>query len=238
MGDIYVGERQRPADAKKVAELAKSIEQVGLLQPIGVVEDASEAHVSYRLVFGLHRLQAFALLEHTEIDAYVLPQDLEPEEYLLIELQENSTRHDLTRDQRKAFAAETGRLLQKMADNPKLQNLDLSWWKRIWTTTGITEQTLRNWWKAFCDEHDLVMTPRQALAPHRERFFTWLEAKQAEAEAERQRKEEEGEREQRDLHLAELLEEVEDCIRMYGWDLVYTRVLAPVLTAQGVEEDD
>ena len=48
---IRVENRMRPLDDAKVAELAASIAELGLLQPIGVRPDGT-------LVYGYHRLEA------------------------------------------------------------------------------------------------------------------------------------------------------------------------------------
>lgn len=229
MGTIRVGQRQRLADAAKVADLAASIEQVGLLQPIGVAQ--THDGETYRLVFGLHRLQAMQLLERVAIDAYVLPPDLHEEEYLLIELQENSARHDLTGAQRKAYAGEIGRLLSHLAKNSHLPNGNDSWLSEMGKRSGTPQTTMYRWWQTFCEESGLAITPRQALDVHKQRFFTWLEAQQQAAEAERQRKAEEAERAERETYLHGLHAEVEEAILLYGWDVVYTTVLAPVLEA-------
>jgi len=47
-------------------------------------------------------------------------------------------RHDLTGVQRKAYAAEVGRLVQKLAENSNSQNLNDEWFKEIVTTIGVT----------------------------------------------------------------------------------------------------
>lgn len=230
MGAIVVGPRQRQADAKQVADLAASIEQVGLLQPVGVVQRHSE----YLLVFGLHRLQAMQLLERTEIAAYVLPPDLHEEEYLLIELQENSARHELSGKQRKAYAAEIGRLLSVLTSKFGGRFPTDAWLDEIRQRLGMHRSTLYDWWKSFCKEEGLSLTPRQALDIHRQRFFSWLDEQQRQAEEERQRKAETAERAERETYLHGLHDEVEEAILLYGWDIVYATVLAPVLEAHDV----
>jgi hypothetical protein len=229
MGEIHIGNRQRPADPKKVADLAGSIEQVGLLQPIGVVPDAGQTYTFYRLVFGLHRMQAVQMLEWTEIPAYVLPPDLAEEEYLLIELQENSARNDLTGAQRKAFAAEIGRLITILGRDSHAPNGNTQWFIEMGKRTGTPQTTMYRWWQEFCEAEAITLTPRQALAPHRERFFTWLEEHQREAEAEKQRKAAAAAEAERTQYLEDLHAEIVEAIGLYGWDVVYTTVLVPVL---------
>ena len=84
---IRVENRLRPLDSAKVAELAESIAQVGLLQPIGVRPDGT-------LVYGYHRLEACKQLGWTEIPAVVVDgDDLRAE---LAEIDENLIRSELT----------------------------------------------------------------------------------------------------------------------------------------------
>ena len=84
---IKVENRLRPLNAEKVAELAESIAQVGLLQPIGVRPDGT-------LVYGYHRLEACKQLGWTEIPAVVVDgDDLRAE---LAEIDENLIRSELT----------------------------------------------------------------------------------------------------------------------------------------------
>jgi len=85
---IRVRERLRPLDPAKVAGLAESIRQRGLLQPIGVRKDGT-------LVYGYHRLEACKQLGWTEIPALVLEQDSELETELA-EIEENLIRNELT----------------------------------------------------------------------------------------------------------------------------------------------
>ena len=77
---------------------------------------------------------------------------------------EHPVRHDLTGAQRKAFAAEAGRLVEIMRLRGNEENFPASWFDDISTHIGITRRTLVNWWHAFCGEAGLALTPRQALA--------------------------------------------------------------------------
>jgi len=84
---IRVENRMRPLDDAKVAELAASIAELGLLQPIGVRPDGT-------LVYGYHRLEACKQLGWTEIPAVVVDgDDLRAE---LAEIDENLIRSELT----------------------------------------------------------------------------------------------------------------------------------------------
>ena len=62
--DVVVGTRLRKVDDIKVKELAQSIEDVGLINPISIDEQNN-------LIAGNHRISAFRLLERTEIPAIV-----------------------------------------------------------------------------------------------------------------------------------------------------------------------
>jgi len=62
---IDVGRRLRASRADTVAELAESIRAAGLIHPITVYETDS----GYRLVAGLHRLEACRALGWAEIPA-------------------------------------------------------------------------------------------------------------------------------------------------------------------------
>ena len=84
---IEVGPRRRPVSQEKVTELARSISELGLLQPIGITEDR-------QLVYGTHRLEACRLLEWTEIQATVLP-DCDELTRELAEIDENLIRNEL-----------------------------------------------------------------------------------------------------------------------------------------------
>ena len=121
---IQVENRKRPIDTATVAELKKSIDQQGLLQNIGVQETAS----GFRLVFGAHRLEAVKALGWFEVTALIFPETASEDECLLAELQENNARKELTGAERKAFAAEVGRIILELSkrsngdDDSRLEN--------------------------------------------------------------------------------------------------------------------
>ncbi len=90
--DITVGDRKRAYREDQIAELAASIEQIGLLNPISVVPSPDDD--GYQLVTGLHRLNACRSLGWDEITASVLAlDDLDRE---LAEIDENLRRRELT----------------------------------------------------------------------------------------------------------------------------------------------
>ena len=78
---------------------------------------------------------------------------------MLAELQENNARKELTGAERKAFAAEVGRLLAKISKNGQNGFLAIGqkestghWLVEMAKTSGTPFKTLQNWWSAFCRE--------------------------------------------------------------------------------------
>lgn len=92
ISEIVPGQNDRTVfDAVKLAELADSIREHGLVQPITVRQlDGCEL---YEIVAGERRFRACSLLEWTEIPAII--QDLTDEEAAAIMLSENVARADL-----------------------------------------------------------------------------------------------------------------------------------------------
>ena len=84
--EIQVKEGRRELNADHVRELAESIKELGLLNPVTVDKD----HI---LIAGLHRLEAVKLLEWSEIECTV--SSLEGLQAELAEIDENLVRHDL-----------------------------------------------------------------------------------------------------------------------------------------------
>ncbi len=95
---IVLGQPRKTFD--RINELAKSIEVVGLLQPIVVTKGKTEG--DFVLVSGERRLRAFKWLnerhpdKHNKIKAYVKNEELDDEKVLLTQLIENLQREDLT----------------------------------------------------------------------------------------------------------------------------------------------
>ena len=86
LAEIVVGTGRRPVEPAKVAELAESIRQIGLLHPISITKEN-------RLVAGAHRLEAVKMLGLTEIETTVVEgDDLHLE---LAEVDENLIRSEL-----------------------------------------------------------------------------------------------------------------------------------------------
>ena len=235
ISSISVENRKRPVDPATVAELKKSIEQQGLLQNIGVQETSS----GYRLVFGAHRLEAVKALGWTEIQARVFPMDASDDECLLAELQENNARKELTGAERKAFAAEVGRIIAKLNENCEGENNGDSqkqgasqWIDELAKNTGTPARTIRDWWSAFTKSAGLDMTPKQAGEVEKGMFFAWLDAqkakedaekaeKLAKEEAEKQRKKEEALQRRMESERADLFAYLNDTVKEWGEKVVY-----------------
>jgi len=116
IASIKVNNRLRPLNAEKVAELAESIAQVGLLQPIGVRPDGT-------LVYGYHRLEACKRLGWTEIPAVVVDgDDLRAE---LAEIDENLIRSELTVLEQSEHIGRRKRIYEKLYPHakPEVQRL-------------------------------------------------------------------------------------------------------------------
>jgi ParB-like chromosome segregation protein Spo0J/DNA modification methylase len=86
---ISTENRKRTADAEKVTELSKSIQEIGLLNPIIVKKDGD----NYILIAGLHRLIAFKNLKKDTIPAIISDADDIHSE--LAEIDENLIRAEL-----------------------------------------------------------------------------------------------------------------------------------------------
>ena len=89
ISEINKNTGRRQADSEKIKELAESIEQIGLINPIAVAEKNNE----YILVAGLHRLEAYKLLGKDKIEVSIFTgTELELE---LAEIDENLIRNEL-----------------------------------------------------------------------------------------------------------------------------------------------
>lgn len=84
--EIQIKEGRRELDADHVRELADSIRELGLLNPITVDKE-------HTLIAGLHRLEAVKLLDWPEVECTV--SSLEGLRAEMAEIDENLVRHDL-----------------------------------------------------------------------------------------------------------------------------------------------
>lgn len=87
LADIRVTRNRRRADPEKVAELARSIGEIGLLNPVTLTTDLT-------LIAGLHRLEAHRLLGLVDIEATILELDALRAE--LAQIDENLIRNEGT----------------------------------------------------------------------------------------------------------------------------------------------
>jgi ParB family transcriptional regulator, chromosome partitioning protein len=98
VAQVLVDHKRRALSRPAVRDLVRSIEEVGLINPITVLganaTAAQYGHVSYALVTGLHRLEAFRQLNRDEIPAVVVT--LSDIDRHLMELDENLMRADLS----------------------------------------------------------------------------------------------------------------------------------------------
>ena len=115
--EVKVGTRKRKLDEERVRELAESIRELGLLQPIGIHDDGT-------LVFGWHRLEACKLLGWDEIEATVVSAEdaLRAE---LAEIDENLVRNELTALERAEHLARRKELYEQLYPfaKPEVQRL-------------------------------------------------------------------------------------------------------------------
>lgn len=188
VSEVTKAERRRQVDPEKVIDIANSVTQQGLLQPIGV----KETDDGYHLIFGAHRLAAFSRLGKKEIPASVFPVSMSDDDCLLAEIQENLARNDLTGAERKAFAAEVGRLSTVLfgeSHEGDESQRDSDWFQDWREKSGLPKNTAYTWWKSFCHETARDAAPKQASADDISCFFAWLEGAKIKADAEKAEKE-------------------------------------------------
>lgn len=107
---IDVPERLRDVKQDRVQELAVSIRENGLIQPIEVRPSSDAGR--YLLNVGAHRHAVARALEWTEIPALVF--DGSPDEARLREIDENLYRHELSPFDQAAFLAERRRIYERV----------------------------------------------------------------------------------------------------------------------------
>ena len=254
---IRVRDRRRAVNPYIVEDLRQSIQQSGLLQNIGVVQEPElwknpdgSALTTYRLVFGAHRLEAVTELEWTEVPALVFPEGTSDEECLLAEIQENMSRNELTGAERKAFAAEVGRIstvLFEKSGNKDQSGSDSDWFSDWRNKAGLPKNTGYDWWASFCKDAGLKLTPKQADMATRLWFFRWLDEQKANDDADKARKEEEKAAEKarkeeekaltkRNEAFAALLQSLLFLQGEYGFDAVMDGVIQPFLDNKEAEQ--
>jgi ParB family chromosome partitioning protein len=122
---------RRIFDDAALAELAESIKERGLLQPISVWKDHGDDH--YELIAGERRLRASKLAGLAEIDA-IVKRDLDDEQKLGLSLIENIQREDLN-------AVDTALAYRQLMDSFGVSQADLA--KRVGKSRAAVSNTLR-----------------------------------------------------------------------------------------------
>ena len=102
---IVIRKRHRKVDSKKVEQLAKSIDQSGLINPIIIAGDV--------LVAGAHRLAAFKLLGRDVITFANMGNIEDSDTCELIEIDENLFRNELSESERSEHLARRIELISK-----------------------------------------------------------------------------------------------------------------------------
>ncbi len=96
IADIEIGQRLRSYDGEKVAALMESVQELGLRTPISLVRQDTD---SFRLVAGLHRLEACRRLGWEHIDALFVDTLGEIDQQMW-EIDENLVRAELSEGER------------------------------------------------------------------------------------------------------------------------------------------
>lgn len=86
ISDIKIKSGRRPLDPDTVSEIAGSIKEIGLINPITITKDNT-------LIAGLHRVEAMKLLEQDEIPC--VKMEIDELRTKIIEIDENIIRHRL-----------------------------------------------------------------------------------------------------------------------------------------------
>lgn len=148
ISSVVIGRNRRPAKPDKVAQLADSICEIGLINPITVTTEGA-------LVAGRHRLEACKSLGWEEIPASVVALGILQAE--LAEIDENLIRNELSeleqgvqlarrKEIHLALYPETGR--GKTPGNQytgqKRETETISFSQDVAKKTGVTERTIRN----------------------------------------------------------------------------------------------
>ncbi len=206
---VIVGDRQRELDEKTVCELYESIEVTGLQAPIGIREKLVNGKRERHLIFGLHRFAAWsrkyeeALKAQDEdgmarwhtIPALVYPEAMTDEMALLLEVQENLDRKELSDAERKSGMGRKAQLLKRMNGEEGTKNAGgtkgTTWYppKRSDQAAklGMPDRTLQKWYTAYKADHHGKAWNKQTEKEY-DAFLQWLadaekRAKEAEEEA-------------------------------------------------------
>lgn len=121
---IRSSDQPRQLNASAVDALARSLEQIGLMQPITVIPSKISAGIicdGYRIVAGHHRFAAASKLNWEEIDAIVIDEAIGHLTAELMEIDENLCRAELTNAQRTVATKRRKQIWEALHPAPKVQ---------------------------------------------------------------------------------------------------------------------
>lgn len=118
--NIKIGSRIRQ-EAGDLSQLKRSIQEVGLLNPIMVNE-------KYELLSGFRRLEACRQLGWSEIDATIVETANDQVKNLDFEFHENLGRLNLNEEEQKSY----NQIRYELLHPPKTRNRFFIWLMRIW----------------------------------------------------------------------------------------------------------
>jgi ParB family transcriptional regulator, chromosome partitioning protein len=117
LDNIHVGKRLRKLNQAKVNEIAESIKNGLLLQPIGLRRNNNGR--GYLLMIGAHRVAAKKKLGHKTISAVVHRQVVSDDQARIYEIDENLIRAELTDAERAQHTAKRKALWEKLHPETK-----------------------------------------------------------------------------------------------------------------------
>ena len=116
IADIEIGQRLRSYDGDKVAALMDSIRELGLRTPVSLVRQGEE---NFRLVAGLHRLEACRRLGWEHIDALFVDTLGEIDQQMW-EIDENLVRAELSEGERSEHLMRRKQLFEKKREEERV----------------------------------------------------------------------------------------------------------------------
>lgn len=126
--NIYIGDRHREPDMAKVREIAKSISEVGLLNPPavvfrdGLIIDGEEAENTPVLIYGRHRVLALQELGEVTVDCVV--HDVDDLHAELMEIDENLARSELSPAEEAAHIARRKAIWEEIGQAKQIGPID------------------------------------------------------------------------------------------------------------------
>ncbi len=153
----------RKTDVEKgIEELSNSIKEIGLLQPIHVVETDD----GFELIIGQRRLQAVKRLGWQKIPAIIMPKK-EPHEKTISSLVENAQRVDLDPKDRAKAVIE---IVERLGS-----------YKTVAEVLGFSEPEVRKWteYHGVYDEIKEMVSEKKITVPHAIRLTKHLDMDKA-----------------------------------------------------------